>query len=172
MIQTLALKIGIALAILAGACGATWFASAAHYEQQYTALKSSYEQAARDQQLHVAETIASNQLAAKDIDEKAKVQIGSMAATISDLSVRLQHSSAGRGAIAMCAATAGPAHADAIAPGRAIAPSADAAAVPAQPALQAAIDPDVLADALDTGIEALRAELLFRQWAKRVGAAK
>jgi hypothetical protein len=167
--QDLLLKIGLALAIIAGSCGATWFAADAHYSSQYTALKAGYEQASRDQTLHVAQTIASNAQASKEINDQAQTQIGSMAAVIGDLSKRLQQRS-GTGPISLCPAATSPASAAAVSPGRTVTASPDAVAVPEKRVDQAAaIDPNILGDALETGIAALKAEILWRQYIRRTG---
>lgn len=164
MIQTLALKIGLALAIVAGACGATWFMADAHYSGQYVALKTGYEQAARDQKAQVDKTIADNAAAAKEIDAQAQQQIGSMARTIADLSVR---SAAGHSAVRLCAAAPSPTQ-PVVQPDRpAAAGSIKPAAEPARPAVEAAIEPAILGGVLDTAIDAIRAELLWRDWARR-----
>ena len=167
MIQTLALKVGLALAIVAGACGATWFAADSHYSQQYAALKAGYEQASRDQKAQVDRTIAENAAAAKDIDAQAQQQIGSMARTIADLSVR---SAASRIAVRVCPAPAS-------APVAAVQSDRPAAAA-SNPAPAAAAGPDIgiardtLAGALDVGLDALRADVLFREYLRRTGQVK
>ncbi len=167
MLQTLALKIGIALAIVAGACGATWFAADSHYSQQYAALKAGYEQASRDQKAQVDRTIAENAAAAKDIDVQAQQQIGSMAGTITSL---LMRKPAGGSAITVCATAPS-------APVAAVQSDRPAAAA-SNPAPAAAAGPDIgiardtLAGALDVGLDALRADVLFREYLRRTGQVK
>jgi hypothetical protein len=167
MIQTLLLKIGIVAAVLIGACAATWFGADAHYSRQYEVLKSSYEQAAKDQQAKVNQTIADNQAAAKAVNDEAQEQIGSMAATIGDLSVRLQHN-AGSRTVTVRAAPSCPTVA-AVQPER---PAAPASPGPAPETAgpsdhpEAIIDAGILTGVLDVSIDALRAELLWRQWVR------
>jgi hypothetical protein len=165
MIQTLALKIGIVAAVLAGACAATWFGADAHYSRQYVALKASYEQAAKDQQAKVDQTIADNQAAAKAVNNEAQQQIGSMAGTITSL---LMRKPAGGGAITVCTTAPRPAVA-AVQPDRpatAASPGPTAAAPGPSQGPQAAIDAAVLTGVLDVSIDALKAELLWRKWVR------
>jgi hypothetical protein len=167
MIQTLLLKIGIVAAVLIGACTATWFGADAHYSRQYEALKSSYEQAAKDQQAKVNQTIADNKAAAKAVNDEAQEQIGSMAATIGDLSLRLQHN-AGSRTVTVRAAPPCPTIA-AVQPDRpAAAASTGTPAEAAGPSdhPEAIIDAGILTGVLDVSIDALRAELLWRQWVR------
>ncbi len=161
-----ALKIGIALAIVAGACGATWFGADAHYSRQYAALKAGYEQASRDQKAAVDRTIADNQAAAKAVNDEAKQQIGDMSRVIADLSVR---STAGGHALRVCAAPAGTVrpYLDPIGP--AVTASPGRATEPARTAQDAAIAPAILGNVLEVGIDALKAELLWREYARKTG---
>jgi hypothetical protein len=165
MIQTLALKIGLALAI--GACGATWFAADAHYSKQYAALKAGYEQAAKDQKAVVDKTIAENTAVTEDINGKAQ-QISSMGTVLGDLSVRLD--AANHRPVRLCPAAAG-----AIRPyldpiGPAITASDRPAPAVAEPDI--GIARGVVSGALEVGIDALKAELFWREYARRTGQAK
>jgi len=164
--NVLVLKIGLALAIVAGACGATWFAADARYSRQYAALKAGYEQASKDQKAVVDKTIADNQAAAKDIDGKAE-RIKSMAGVISDLSVRV---GAGRGAVRVCPAAAGTVrpYLDPIGP--AVTAGDRPAAAAAEPDI--GIARGVVSGALEVGIDALKAELFWREYARRTGQTK
>jgi len=166
MIQTLALKIGLALAIVVGACGATWFAADARYSRQYAALKAGYEQASKDQKAVVDKTIADNQAAAKDIDGKAE-QIEGMAAVISDLSVRV---GTGHSSVRMCAPAAGTVrpYLDPIGP--AVTAGDRPAAAAAEPDI--GIARGIVSGALEVGIDALKAELFWREYARRTGQTK
>ncbi len=162
MIQMLALKIGLALAIVAGACGATWFAADSHYSNQYAALKAGYEQASRDQKAQVDRTIADNQAAAKAVNDEASQQIGSMARTIADLSVRA--SAPGSRAITVRACPTSTPVATVQPDRSAVAASPGPAAESAKPV--ATVDPAILSGIIDVSIDAIRAELLWRQWVK------
>src|SRR6266403_3709749 len=160
----LVLKIALALAIVGGACGATWFAADARYSRQYAALRGAYEQASRDQKAVVERTIADNQAAAKAVNDEAKQQIGDMSRVIADLSVR---STAGGHALRVCAAPAGTVrpYLDPIGP--AVTAGPGRAAEPARAAPDAAITPAILWNVLDVGIDALKAELLWREWVRQ-----
>jgi hypothetical protein len=167
MIQTLLLKIGIVAAVLVGACAATWFGADAHYSRQYQALKSSYEQAARDQQAKVDQTIADNQAAAKAVNDEAQQQIGTMATTISDLSVRLQHN-AGSRTVTVRTTPSCPTIAT-VEPDRSTVTASPGPATAApgpgeQP--EVSIDASILTGVLDVSIDALKAELLWRKWVR------
>jgi hypothetical protein len=167
MMQTLALKIGLAFAIMAGACGATWGLADAFYSRQYAALVASYEQAAKDQKAQVDKTVADNQAAAKAVDDEAKSQIGSMASVITTLSVR---NAAGRNAVHLCPAPASAPIADAK-PERPADTAGDRpAAIAAEPDI--GIARDTVTGALTVGIDALKAELLFREYVRKTGQAK
>jgi hypothetical protein len=167
-IELTLMKIGIAAAVLIGACVATWFAADAHYSQALSNLEGQLKGAAEVQQKAVDKQRADDAAAAKDIDDQAKTQIGSMAATISDLSVRLQH--AGGHTITVRPAPACPAVA-AVQPDRpAVATGDRPVPEPAKPAPQpavATIPADVLDGTLGVGIDALKAELLWRQWVRQ-----
>jgi hypothetical protein len=167
MIQTLALKIALVAAVLVGTGAATWGFADAHYSRQYEALKSSYEQAAKDQQAKVNQTIADNKAAAKAVNDEAQAQIGSMAATIGDLSIRLQHNAGGRTVTVRSAPSCPPVAA--VQPERSAAPAssgppAEAAGPSDHP--EAIIDAGILTGVLDVSIDALRAELLWRKWVR------
>lgn len=169
MIQTLALKIGLALAIVAGACGATWFAADAHYSDQYAALKAGYEQAARDQKAQVDKTVADNQAAAKAVDDEANQQISGMAGTITSL---LMRKPAGGSAVTVRACTAGTVrpYLDPVGPATTASPRP--APEPAGSGVEAAIAPAILTNVLDVALDALKAELLWREYARKTGQAR
>lgn len=152
-------RVGIAVTILIGACLATWFAASAHYSKQYVALKSGYEQAARDQAMRVEELVRSNQAATKRINDEAQKQLAGRDAAIAALRL---HVNAGRGAISLCPSPQGSGKPDGSQrPGVTTSPQQ-----PTGTQGPVAIDPAVLAAALDIGIGALRSELLWRDYAR------
>lgn len=169
------LEVGIALAILIGACVATWFAADAHYSKAMSNLQGQLDEAARLQQRAVAEQIAKDGQAAKAVDDEAKSQIGSMSAVIADLSVRNAHPG---GTGRLCAAAPGPAvprvQSDrSAAPGGSIAPAGPPAASAGPPAVSTpGIDLGALGDALELGKESIQAELLWREYARKTGQVK
>ena len=169
------LEAGIALAILIGSCIATWFAADAHYSKTLSNLQGQLDGAAQTQQRVVAEQIAKDGQAAKAVDDEAKSQIGSMSAVIADLSVRNAHPS---GTGRLCAAGQGPQVPDRqsarpAAPGGSNSPAGPPAASTPAPAVSApGIDLGALGDALELGSQSIKAELLWREWARKTGHAE
>lgn len=169
------LEAGIAAAVLAGACGATWFGAAAYYSKELSSLEGQLLAAASAQKAAVDAQIATDQAAAKEVDNEAQQQIGSMASVIIDLSMR---NAAGSRTAALCASPASAA----IAHGQPDRSSATAssgptatpsAAAPSPPAISTpSIDLGALSDALELGVESVKAELLWRQYARQTGQAK
>lgn len=169
------LEAGIAAAVLAGVCGATWFAADAHYSQALASLEGQLEGAAKAQKTAVDAQIATDQAAAKEIDGEAQQQIGSMASVISDLSVRV--ASGGR-TVSLCTTAASTLIAH-VQPDRPAAtaspgpPANPAAAAPGvAPVSPAGVDLGSLTDAIELGVESVKAELLWREYARRTGQAK
>ena len=169
------LEASIALAILIGSCVATWFAADAHYSRAFSSLEGQLDEAARLQQRAVAEQIAKDGQAAKAVDDEAKSQIGSMSAVIADLSLRNAHPG---GTGRLCAGAPGPAvprpQPDRpAAAGGSGTPSGPAAASAPAPAVSApGIDLGALGDALELGKESIKAELLWREYARKTGQVK
>lgn len=169
------LEAGIAVAVLAGACGATWFAADAHYSKQLSSLEGQFEAAAKAQRAAVDAKIAKDQDTAKEVDSEAQQQISSMASVIADLSMR---SAARSHSGALCATSSGAPVARvqsdrSAAPASSGSPAAPPAAAPAAAAVSApGIDLGALSDALEIGVESVKAELLWRQYARETGQAK
>lgn len=179
-LEVTGLKIGIAAAVLAGACAATWFAADSHYSQALSSLEGQLRGAAAAQKTAVDAQIATDQAAAKEVNDAAQTQIGNMAGTISDLSNRLQHA-AGSHTITVRPAAPGPTVA-CVQPDRpAAAASSGPVPEPAKPTAGtagstqtdvAAIPADVLDGVLLVGIDALKAELLWREYVRKTGQVK
>lgn len=172
------LEVGIALAVLAGGCGITWFAADAHYSQALSSLEGQLEGAAAAQKAAVNAQIKMDQDAAKEVDNEAKQQIGSMADTISYLSTLSMRKPAGGSTITVRPAAPGPAIA-CVQPDRpAIATGDRPVPEPAKPASEpvaasaATIPADVLDGVLTVGQDALKAELLYREYLRRTGQVK
>lgn len=168
-LQMWLLKIIAALAILAGACGATWFSADAHYSRQLEALKASYEQAQKDATAEAAATLTRYAQAAQEVNDEAKSQLAGANAAAADLGVRLND---GYAAIQACGA-ASTIGAD-VAPGSGAATdsrpaAADAGRAEPQVPAVAGIDPQLLRDTLTTAIDAIDAELWWRQYARETG---
>ena len=177
-LQTDAVEIGISVVVIAAACSVTWFAADAHYSKQLASFKGQIEGAAAAQKAAVTAQIKIDQDAAKEVDDATKQQIGSMAETISDLSLRLQHA-ASSGTRTVRPAPAGPAVA-CVKPDRSAAaagggpvrePEKPVAAAGSEPE-NAAISADILDGVLTVGIDALKAELLWRQYVRQTGQTK
>jgi len=165
MIQELLLKLGATAAVLAGVCTATWFAADAHYSQALSSLEGQLKGAADAQNLMVEQQKQRDAAVAKDIDNEAKAQIGSMAGTIGDLSKRLwvqEHTSH----VSLCPSTgAANPRPEPERPG----PPASPGAAGEPPRTAAILDPAIMSDAIDLGIDAIRAELFWRAYARRTG---
>jgi hypothetical protein len=162
-LTALLLKVGIAVAVLVGACAATWFRADAHYSQALASLEGQLKGAAAEQKKAVDAQIKLDADAAKGIDDEAKAQIGSMASTIADLSLR---NAAGRSAVRVCPAAISPYLAPAVTLGPAAA--AGDRPAPATPEPDIGIARETLTDAVTVGLDALKAELLWRKWAREV----
>jgi len=170
MNPTLALwltRAGLFLAIIGATAGITWFAADAHYSKQYEDLKAQYAQTSKDQAAEDAATLTRYAQAAQEVNEDAKTELASAAASAADLGVRLND---GYAAIRACSATSAVSPAPAV--GSAVAadarqPAADQGRT--GPEVSAGIDPEVLRDTLTTAIDAINAELLWRQYARQTG---
>jgi hypothetical protein len=158
-------KLELVAAVLVCAVGITWFAADAHYSQALASLEGQLKGAAKVQEAAVEAQKQRDAAATKDIDDKANAQIGSMADTIAGL---LRESARGR-TIALCPAPAGSVRPYLDPVGPAIAAGPGRPAEPARPTQDAAIAPAILGKVLDTGIDALKAELLWREYARRTG---
>jgi hypothetical protein len=174
-LQKWGLIAGIVLALMLASGVGAWFAASAHYEQEYTVLKASYEQASKDQAAEAAATLTRYATAATEVQNEASAQLSGMAVDISDLGVRVQSA---HQALRLCSnnpVPVGPVPV-AVGSGTAGGPSATPDAVGStQPVVAAktiAIDPDVLRDDLEIGIKATSAELLYRQLLRDGGQAQ
>jgi hypothetical protein len=186
-IELTALKIGIAVAVLLGACGATWFGADAYYSKALNNLEGQLKAASKAQQDELKTQSKQDTAVTNEVDNEAQQQIGSMAVEIADLSTRnadirvqLSRSQADRAKVPGRVATGVPANCPAIAdvqPERSTAPTGDRP-IPettrsdSSPTESAKLDASVLDDIITTGEDALKAELLFRQFERGVGQAK
>jgi len=161
--QALALKIALLAAIMVGACVATWFKADAYYSQKYTSLKAQYEQAAKDQEIEKAKLLATYAHAAQEVNDEAKYTISGMSVSISDLGMRLRSS---HSALSMCTSTASAGSTGEQPNGPATAASVGAVA---NPQATIGIDANVLASTLDTAIDAIEANVLWRKYARETG---
>lgn len=185
-LEVTGLKIGIAVAVLAGACGMTWFAADAHYSQALSDLQGQLKGAEQVRKDALADQAKKDADFAKGIDDEAKQQIGSMASVIADLSTRSAAISLQRprgqsngaalpGRVASSVPRDCPAVSDVQPERRSAAASDTAIPAPEKPTSDAAtacLDRAVLDGTLDVGIDAMKAELLFRQFERGTGQAK
>lgn len=185
-LEVTGLKIGIAVVVLAGACGVTWFSADAHYSRALSDLEGQLKGAAAARQTALDEQAKKDADFAKGIDDEAKQQIGSMASVIADLSTRnatvsVQRSGgqSNRAALPGRIASSVPRDCPAVAdvqpdrrPATASNPAIPASQKPTADAATACIDSAVLAGILDVGTEALKAELYFRTFERGTGQAK
>jgi hypothetical protein len=74
--------------LIAATVGVTWLAADVHYTKQYTALKASLQQEARDQAAEDAATLTRYAIASQEINNDAQKQIAGMSNDIADLRVR------------------------------------------------------------------------------------
>lgn len=156
-----------AIAILLGACVATWFAADAYYSHQYEALKASIIQQAKDSQKIEDDRARENETVSKEIDREARIQISDMAVVMADLSLRLK--AANSRSLKVCTAPAGTVrpYLDPIGPA---APGTDR--LPRKP-IEATVglSSGELKDILTIGIDSLKTELFWRDYARRTGQA-
>lgn len=163
-------ELGALAALVLGLCASVWFIADARYSKAYVALKAQYEQASKDAAVEDARVLADYAHAAQEVNDEAQAKLARAAADLADLRVRVND---GYAAIGACSAASADAADVALGPGAADSHRpADAAARPAGPALPAelaTIDPGVLRAVLSVGIDALNAELLWRDYARRTG---
>ena len=162
--QTLLLKIGLSLATLFAVISVTWFAAASHYSGKFVALRAQYEQAAKDAQKAADDKVLHDNYVSKEVNDEALQKLAGMSSTIDDLSSRLrQHPT--------IITTSDPSTCQA-ANGT---PATVGSATPGSPnpaqgssSTTSTLDTKALSDILDLGIDAINAELLWREWAKGV----
>jgi hypothetical protein len=157
-------KIGIAIAILLGCCGATWFAADAHYSSQYAALKAKDMQKAADAQKIIDDKARADETVTKEVNDEAVAQIGVMSDAIVGL---LQHPITITRTVT---AIQGPAELDVKPDGPGIAASPGPADGP-EKTIGACLDPATLKQILDIATSGIDAELEWRKWARGTGQA-
>ena len=154
----------VSLALAGCLTGVTWFETRAHYLHQYDELVHQYE--AKSQ---AAQAIAKAQLdrqtqITEQINHDAQVQLAGASATIRNLSDRLRQQPS-LGHITVSAATS-PTSCPALTVGPGPAAGTDQPAAAAQPVVT--LDEVTLAQVLDTAIDAVTAELLWRKWSQEI----
>lgn len=160
------LRVVIVLTLAAGEAAAVWFAADAHYSRAYVALQADYQQATKDQAAEAAATLSRYAAASQEVNDEAQKQLAGMAATLADL--RLRAPAAGQPTVSLCTAQ-GPGRPPDAAVGPAAAGSPGGAPSAAGSGIELAIDAGALGDTLDVAIDALSAELLWRQYARQTG---
>lgn len=162
-IQLWLLKLGIVAALMLAVGVGAWFAADAHYSKKYEDLKSSYQQATKDQ----AAILTQYAQASMEINDEAKSKLAGAGTVVRDLSVRLDGSHA---ALQICTSTTG---VDEYANRSAAAGSTGPAGTGTQPiGATVSVDPQTYHDELSVAIDAITAELLWRDYARRTGQVK
>jgi hypothetical protein len=181
MIQATLLEIGIAVVVLIGACGITWFAADAHYSQALSSLEGQLKGANTVQKDELKAGATKDTAVTKGIDDEAQQQIGSMATEIADLSKRnllisLQHTKREvngtevSGRITTSVPADCPAVVDAKSDGRGTTTGNRPIPETTGPVEESAtISAAVLDRSLAIGQDSIKAELLFRQFERGVG---
>ena len=161
--QTLLLKIGLGAATLAAIVGITWFAARAHYVGQFQALKAEIAQQAADQQRANDQILIHNKYVEKTVYDEAQTQLAGSSATIDDLNRRLRYSVVvTRPTGTVCTGTS---QSGVAANGPSAATGTGQPTGTPEPTAST-LPTETLRDALQTGIDALNADLLWREWYK------
>ena len=161
-------KLFAGVALIGATAGITWFAADAHYTKQYTALKASLQQEARDQQAEDAATLTRYAAASQEINHEAEKQIAGMSSDIADLRVRNDGSTT---ALQLCTNdTVRPVVPVANGSGTAAGAGPDASSTgSSEPTV--AVPLGEYKDQLSIGIKAIDAELALRQLLRAGGQA-
>ena len=157
---------GIAILLfIAAIVGTTWFASKAHYIGQFDALKAEIQQQAKDEQKANDAIITKDNYVTKEAYNEAQSQLANSSNTINDLNSRLQHNST---IITSSMPTTGCStnKPNTVSNG----PGTDSGKGKPSEVNQSTstLETETLRDALQTGIDALNAELIWRDWNRGV----
>jgi hypothetical protein len=155
------LKIALGVLLIGGAFGFGFLEAKAHYDSKYQALIAETKQIALDQQKKVDAEIIQQNYVTKEIYNEAQTQLAAATTHVDSL---LNNGPAVitkfvpttcLGTSQPSAVTNGPAASGSPGPAQAPAPAASV------------IDTAALSEALDVGIDAVTAELLWREWYER-----
>jgi hypothetical protein len=170
-VNPLLIKIAAIAAIIVAIVGTTWFAADAHYSKQYAALKAEITQAAKDEQVSTDATNIKNNYVTKEAFNEAQTQLANAQSNLDDLNKRMSNSTGAtivsrvvsQGKDSTCKL-------DTVSNGPGVdTGSGSVGKVEGTVASTevSTIDTLVLADVLQTGIDALNAELIWRGFYKQ-----
>lgn len=165
-LQKLGIELAAAIAILAGSCLASWFASEAHYARALSSLEGQLEGAGKAQQKAVKATEDHDAEVTKGVNDAAKVQIAGMDSDIAALRLRLE---SGAGAVRVCPSAPGSLQPYVQPDGPGLAAGDRQPAAAAGPDIEIGIARDTVVGALDIGIGSLKAQQLWRRYARGTG---
>lgn len=143
--------------------GTTWFASKAHYVGQFDALKAEIQQQAKDEQKANDAIITKDNYVTKEAYNEAQTQLANSSNTINDLNSRLQHNST---IITSKVPTTGSCTNESNINTNGPAAGSGKGQSTEVNQSTSTLDTETLRDALQTGIDALNAEIIWRQWNK------
>ena len=166
-IELTLLKILVVVAVVAGLCGATWFAASAHYSKLYAGLQAEIKQAAADEAKDNAATTTRYAQAAMEVNDEAQTSV----AFFSDAVKRLQQRPPTTITRQVPAAAPSTIKSDERPNGPA-APASDHPVPGFGGSTTICLDSETLGSVLATGTGAMNEVLFFRKWAREVGAAK
>lgn len=168
-LEKLAAEVLFVLMAIAAACGITWFAADAHYSKALSSLEGQLKGAGAAQQKAVKATEDHDAEVTKGVNDAAKLQIAGMDSDIAALRLRLE---SGAGAVRVCPPAPGSLQPYVQPDGPGVAAGDRQSTVPGRPDVEVAIARDTLVSSLGIGIDALRAELLWRTYARGTGQVK
>lgn len=163
-IEKLWMEAVTAFVILVAACSITWFAADAHYSKALNNLEGQLQGAGKEQEKAVKATEAHDAEVMREINDAAKKQIATMDAAITDLKLR---SATNPRPLKVCTTTTSSVkpYLDPIGPA---APRTDR--LPRKSVeTTVGLSSGELKDVLTVGIDSLKAELFWRDYARRTG---
>jgi hypothetical protein len=171
----LLIKAGAIIAIVLAIAGTTWFASKAHYVGQFDALKAEIQQQAKDEQKSNDAIDVKNNYITKEAYEQTQTELANATGNINDLNNRLRNNSSstivsrnvssGEGCTIKSGVVSNGPGVDS---SKGQSPKVEGS-VTARTSTEtvSTIDTLVLSDVLQTGIDALNAEIIWRSWYKQ-----
>ena len=162
--SNLLIKAAAILAFILAIVGTTWFASKAHYVNQFDALKAEIQQQAKDEQKTNDAIDVKNNYITKEAYAEAQTQLANAGNTINDLNSRLSNSP---GVITshLSSSQSCTNKLDAVSNGPGVdTGKGQSTKVEGSVASISSMDTEVMRDVLQTGIDALNAELIWRGW--------
>jgi hypothetical protein len=161
-------KIAAAAILATALIGGAYLKGYDRGKTDYQVLKAEITQQAKDQQKADDAQIAKDTTVSKEVYAEAQQKLADAGNTINDLTSRVQHSGSSSGQVSTTSCTAS--QPNTVTNGPAVAGRNSSPTEATGPATEeeSTISTDTLRDALQTGIDALNAELLWRQWQRGV----